>query len=77
MLSSNADVGSHIDARFRNVFADIRNVYNNNFTILTMALCLKYSVLTVYHPANIVFQTTLKNSHVLLVANIFHPLAIF
>jgi hypothetical protein len=76
MLPSNADVGSHIDARFRSLFADGRNVYNN-FTFLTMALCLNYSVLTVYHPASIVFQNTLTNSHVLLVANIFHPLAIF
>jgi hypothetical protein len=76
MLSSNADVGSHIDARLRNLFPDGRNVYNNS-TFLTMALCPKYSVLTFYHPAYIVFQTTLTNSHALLVANIFHPLAIF
>jgi hypothetical protein len=42
-----------------------------------MALCLKHSVLTLYHLVNILFQTMLKNSDVLLVPNILHPLATF
>jgi hypothetical protein len=42
-----------------------------------MALCLKHSVLTVYHPGNILFQTMLINSEVLLVPNILDSLAIF
>jgi hypothetical protein len=42
-----------------------------------MALCLKHSVLTLYHPGNILFQTRLVNSDVLLVPNTLDPLAIF
>jgi hypothetical protein len=42
-----------------------------------MALCLKHSVMTLYHPGNILFQTMLVNSDVLLVPNILDPLAIF
>jgi hypothetical protein len=44
-----------------------------------MDLCLKHSVLTLYHFVNILFQTMLVNSDVLLVpnANILHPLATF
>jgi hypothetical protein len=41
-----------------------------------MVLCLKHSVLTLYHPENILFQTMLVNSDVLLVPNILDPLAI-
>jgi hypothetical protein len=41
-----------------------------------MALCLNHSVLTLYHPGNILFQTILVNSDVLLVPNILDPLAI-
>jgi hypothetical protein len=42
-----------------------------------MALCLIHSVLTLHHPGNILFQTMLVNSDVLLVTNILHPLARF
>jgi hypothetical protein len=42
-----------------------------------MALYLKHSVLTHYHPGNILFQTMLVNTDVLLVPNILDPLAIF
>jgi hypothetical protein len=42
-----------------------------------MALCLKHSVLTFYHPGKILFQTMLDNSDVLLVPNILDPLVIF
>jgi hypothetical protein len=42
-----------------------------------MALCLKHSVLTLYHPGNILFQTMLVNSDVLLVPNILNPFATF
>jgi hypothetical protein len=42
-----------------------------------MALCLKHSVLKFYHPGNILFQTMLVNSDVLLVPNILDLLAIF
>jgi hypothetical protein len=40
-----------------------------------MAFCLKYSVLTLYHPGNIFFETMLINSFGLLVRNILDPLA--
>jgi hypothetical protein len=42
-----------------------------------MALCRKHSVLTLYHPGNMLFQTMLINSEVLLAPNILDPLAIF
>jgi hypothetical protein len=42
-----------------------------------MALCLKHTVLTLSHPKNILFQTMIVNSDVLLVQNILDPLAIF
>jgi hypothetical protein len=42
-----------------------------------MALCLKHRVLTLYHPRNILFQTMIVNSDVLLVPNILQPLTIF
>jgi hypothetical protein len=42
-----------------------------------MAVCLKISVLTTYHPGNMLFQTMLINSEVLLVPTILDPLAIF
>jgi hypothetical protein len=42
-----------------------------------MALCLKHSVLTIYHFGNILFQTMLVNSEVLLVPNILDPPAVF
>jgi hypothetical protein len=42
-----------------------------------MALCLKHIVLTPFHPGNILFQTMIVNSDVLLVPNILDPLAIF
>jgi hypothetical protein len=42
-----------------------------------MDLCLQHTVLTLYHPANILFQTMIVNSDVLLVQNILGPLAIF
>jgi hypothetical protein len=42
-----------------------------------MALCLKYTVLTLFHPGNTLFQTMIVNSDVLLVQNILDPLAIF
>jgi hypothetical protein len=42
-----------------------------------MALCLKRTVLTLFHPGNILFQTITVNSDVLLVPNILDPLAIF
>jgi hypothetical protein len=44
-----------------------------------MALCLKHTVLTLFHHGNILFQTTsiIVNSDVLLVPNILDPLAIF
>jgi hypothetical protein len=42
-----------------------------------MALCLRHSVLTLYHPRNIQFETMLVNSDVQLVPNsILDPLAI-
>jgi hypothetical protein len=34
-----------------------------------MALCLKHSVLTLYHPGNMLFQTMFVNFDVLLVPN--------
>jgi hypothetical protein len=42
-----------------------------------MALCLKHSVLTLYHPGNILFQAMPLNFDVLLPPNILDPLAIF
>jgi hypothetical protein len=42
-----------------------------------MALCLKHSILTFYRSRNIIFQTMLVNSDVLLAQNILDPLAIF
>jgi hypothetical protein len=42
-----------------------------------MALCLKYSVLTFYHPGNMLFQTMLINFDVLLVPNILVPFLYF
>jgi hypothetical protein len=42
-----------------------------------MALCLRHSVLTLYHPENILFQTMIVNSDVLLVPNTVDPLALF
>jgi hypothetical protein len=42
-----------------------------------MALYLKYGILTLYHSGNILFQTMLTNSEVLLVPNILDPFAIF
>jgi hypothetical protein len=43
-----------------------------------MALCLRHSVLTLYQPENIQFQTVLVNSDVQLVSNtILDPIAIF
>jgi hypothetical protein len=42
-----------------------------------MALCLKHTVLTLFHPGNILFQTMIINSDVLFVPNILDPLAIF
>jgi hypothetical protein len=42
-----------------------------------MALCLKRIVLTLFHPGNILFQTIIVNSYVLLVPNILDPLDIF
>jgi hypothetical protein len=62
MLSPNIQVGEHNDARLPNVFAERRSVP-------IMVLCLKHSVLTLYHPGNILFQTMLVNSNVLLVPN--------
>jgi hypothetical protein len=41
-----------------------------------MALCLKHSILTIFHPGNILFQTMLLNSNVLLLPNILDPLPI-
>jgi hypothetical protein len=41
------------------------------------ALCLKYRVLMLYHPGNILFQIMLVISDVLFVPNILDPLAIF
>jgi hypothetical protein len=38
---------------------------------------LKHSVLTIYHPGNMLFQTMLIISEVLLVPNILDPLVIF
>jgi hypothetical protein len=42
-----------------------------------MALYLKHSVLTLFHPGNIVFQIMILNSDVLFVPNMLDPLAIF
>jgi hypothetical protein len=42
-----------------------------------MALCLKYGVLTLYDPGNILFQIMLINSDGVLVQNTLDPLAIF
>jgi hypothetical protein len=41
-----------------------------------MALCLKHSVLSSFHPRNILLQTMIVNSDVLLVPNILDPLGI-
>jgi hypothetical protein len=41
-----------------------------------MALCLKHSVFTLYRPANILFQSMLINSKVLLLPNLLDPLAV-
>jgi hypothetical protein len=42
-----------------------------------MALCLKHTVSTLFHPGNILYQTMIVNSDVLLVPNILDALAIF
>jgi hypothetical protein len=43
-----------------------------------MALCIKHSVLTLYDPGNMLFQTMfIVYSKVLLAPNILDPLAIF
>jgi hypothetical protein len=42
-----------------------------------MALCLKRTVLTIFRPGNILFQTIIVNSNVLLVPNILDPLLYF
>jgi hypothetical protein len=41
-----------------------------------MAFCLKQSVFTLYHPANILLQSMLINFDVLLVPNLLDPLAV-
>jgi hypothetical protein len=70
MLPPNIELGVHIDARLPNVFAECPNVYYNNLTVLIINLSLKHSVFRLFHPGNILFQTTLTNSDVLLVPNI-------
>jgi hypothetical protein len=52
-------------------------VLNYIVGVLIMALCLKHSAPTRYHPGNILFQTMLINSDVLLLPNMLDPLAIF
>jgi hypothetical protein len=42
-----------------------------------MALSIKPSVFTLFHPGDIIFQTMLTNSDVLLVPNMLDPPAIF
>jgi hypothetical protein len=42
-----------------------------------MALCYKHTVLTNFNPGNLLFQTMIVNSDVLLVQNILDPVAIF
>jgi hypothetical protein len=42
-----------------------------------MALCFKHSLLTLYLPGNILYQTMLVNSDVLMVPNALDHLAIF
>jgi hypothetical protein len=42
-----------------------------------MALSLKQSVLTLYHPGNILFQIMPLNICVLLLPNVLDPLTIF
>jgi hypothetical protein len=42
-----------------------------------MALSLKHSVLRLFYPGDILFQTMPTNSNVLLVPNILDPPAIF
>jgi hypothetical protein len=42
-----------------------------------MALCLKHSVMTLYKPENVLFQTMLVNSDVLLVPDMLDHVAIF
>jgi hypothetical protein len=42
-----------------------------------MALCLKDTILTLFHPGNTLFQIMIVNSDVLLVPNMSDPLAIF
>jgi hypothetical protein len=49
----------------------------NNETVLIMALCLKYGVLTLYDPGNILFQIMLINSDGILVQNTLDPLLYF
>jgi hypothetical protein len=71
MLPPIAEVGAHIDARrLLNLFEECRDIYNNNLTILVMAQCMKYSVLTLYLPGIILFQTMLVSSEGILVPNI-------
>jgi hypothetical protein len=73
MLSRNVVGIAHIYVRLANVFAESRNILNNNLTMLLVALCLKYSVLTFYHPGNILFQSTLTNSEGLLLPDVRSP----
>jgi hypothetical protein len=42
-----------------------------------MALSLKHNVFALFHPGDILFQTILTNSDVLLVPNMLDPPAIF
>jgi hypothetical protein len=77
MFPTDIEVSGHNDARLPNVFAESRNVYNNNLTVEIMALCINHNVLTLYHPRNILFLTIILNSDVLSVPNILASLHIF
>jgi hypothetical protein len=67
---------ANIDVEFLGVFVESRNIRNNNLTILIMALCLIYSLLTLYHAINILFHSMFINSEGLLVPNILDPITI-
>jgi hypothetical protein len=67
----NIELDVHSDARLPNVFACSPTGYNNNLTVLIIAFSLNHSVFTLFHPGDILFQTMLTNSDVLLVPNTY------